>query len=255
MVGIEIITLDSTNVEKHGCYCLKNKKLPGYKNKLVWLKERFDEGLKVKILYSKDEGHIGFIEYISGDFSWRGFSDPNYLFIHCIYIAKKNHRNKDYGKLLLDECLRDAEIGDKIGIAVISSNTAMLAESNVFLKNGFTVIDKHPPKYELLVKQLTNGKLPKFENNKSLKIYEKGLHLIYADQCPYLEKSVDTIDKIAKEKKINLNIIKIKSWKDAQNAPSLYGVFNLILDGELIAEHYISEKRFLNIMDKNSNTM
>lgn len=248
MEDVKIITLDSNNVEKHGCYCLKDKKLPGYKNKLTWLKERFDEGLKVKILYSEDEGYIGFIEYISGELSWRGFSDPNYLFIHCIYVAKKKDRNKSYGKLLLDECYKDALKEDKIGVAVISSGNAMLAESNIFLKNGFIVIDRHPPKYELLVNQLSEGQLPEFKEYKISKIYDKGLYLIYADQCPFLQKSVDGIEKTAKKYDLDLKIIHIKSAKEAQSAPSLYGVFNLIYNGELIAEHYISEKRFLNIL-------
>lgn len=250
MKNIEIITLNSSNIEEHGCYCLKNKKQPGYKNKIIWLNERFKEGLYIKILYSKDEGYIGFIEYISGDKSWRGFSDPNYLFIHCIYIAKKNHRNKDFGKLLLEECKKDALDKGKVGIAVLSSGKAMLAENNIFLKNGFTTVEKYPPAYELLVNQLFEGKRPELNKNPISKEYEKGLHLIYGDQCPYLQKSVDAIAKVAKENNVELNIIKIESAKEAQKAPSLYGVFNLIYNGELIAEHYISEKRFTNIIKK-----
>lgn len=250
MKDLEIITLDSGNVEEHGCYCLKNKKQPGYKNKLTWLKERFREGLKVKILYSKDEGYIGFIEYVSGELSWRGFSDPNYLFIHCIYIAKKIHRNKNYGKLLINECKKDAVKNGKLGIAVISSEKAMLAESNIFLKNGFTVVDTHTPTYKLLVNQLLEGQLPKLNKNPISKAYKKGLHLIFANQCPYLQKSVDAIDKVAKKNNIELNIIKVESAKDAQMAPSIYGVFSLIYNGKIIAEHYISEKRFMNIIKK-----
>jgi ribosomal protein S18 acetylase RimI-like enzyme len=250
---LKIIALDSTNAEEHGCYCLKDKRLPGYENKLAWMKERLDEGLKVKILYSKEDGYIGFIEYASGEFSWRGFSDPDYMFIHCIYIAKKVHRNRHLGKLLIDECKKDAMEEGKAGIAVISSGKAMLAENNIFLKNGFVVADTHPPKYELLVSRFSEGTLPQLEKSDISDIsdiYGDGLHLLYADQCPYFQKSVDVIEKISKRYNLDLNIVKITSAKEAQQAPSLYGVFNLIYNGELIAEHYISEKRFINILEK-----
>ncbi|MFH1946061.1 MAG: hypothetical protein ABIJ35_02505 [Acidobacteriota bacterium] len=37
---------------------------------------------------------------------------------------------------------------------------------------------------------------------------------------------------------------------DAQKGPSLYGVFNLIYDGILLADRYISTTRFQNIINK-----
>ena len=36
----------------------------------------------------------------------------------------------------------------------------------------------------------------------------------------------------------------------AQNAPSIYASFNLVYNGKLLANHYISSKRFLNIINK-----
>ena len=82
-----------------------------------------------------------------------------------------------------------------------------------------------------------------------LKKYE-GLHLVYANQCPYFLKSVNAIEKISKEYDIDLKILEISNAKEAQQAPSIYGVFSLIYNGALVAEHYISEKRFRNILEK-----
>jgi hypothetical protein len=38
--------------------------------------------------------------------------------------------------------------------------------------------------------------------------------------------------------------------EEAQAAPSPYAVFNLIYDGRLLADHYISETRLMNILRK-----
>lgn len=251
MIDLEIISLNNENIDQFGCYCLRNKKQKGYSKKIEWLREQFQEGLKVKILHTDEEGDIGFIEYVTGENSWRGFADQNYMFIHCIYIAKKNHRNCGYGKLLIDECIKDAKAEKKKGVVAIASGGAMLAEKEIYLQNGFTVSDTQSPKYQLLVKSFTDDALPKFEEDKqsSLEKYN-GLHLLYADQCPYLIKSVDAIKKVAKEYGLTLNISEIQSAKEAQQAPSFYGVFCLIYNGELLAEHYISEKRFTNILEK-----
>ncbi|MFC2163543.1 YoaP domain-containing protein [Acidobacteriota bacterium] len=42
----------------------------------------------------------------------------------------------------------------------------------------------------------------------------------------------------------------LKTAEQAQSAPSIYGVFNLIYDGTLLADHYISKTRFKNIIKK-----
>jgi len=47
-----------------------------------------------------------------------------------------------------------------------------------------------------------------------------------------------------------LRFTELKNAKQAQNAPSIYATFNLIYDGKLIVDHYISQRRFQNIIDK-----
>ena len=47
-----------------------------------------------------------------------------------------------------------------------------------------------------------------------------------------------------------LNLFELKTAKDAQNAPSVYASFNLVKNGRLLADHYISSKRFQNIINK-----
>ena len=49
---------------------------------------------------------------------------------------------------------------------------------------------------------------------------------------------------------MELKLTELKSAKEAQNAPSIYASFNLIYNGKLLADHYISNRRFENIINK-----
>ena len=60
----------------------------------------------------------------------------------------------------------------------------------------------------------------------------------------------DITETAEKEYKIKPKLIRLKNAKEAQNAPALISSFNLILDGELVANHPISSTRFKNIMNK-----
>jgi hypothetical protein len=54
---------------------------------------------------------------------------------------------------------------------------------------------------------------------------------------------------MAKEK-LNTEIIELRTIQEAQNTPSAYGVFNLIYNGKILADRYISTTRFTNIIRK-----
>ena len=103
-----IIDVTPENVDKTGFFCLMSRrKCDGYQRKLKWLKARFDEGLRIKML-DPSKGGRGFIEYIPGDYAWRPVEASDYLFIHCLWIVGQS-KGKGHAKLLLDECLADAE--------------------------------------------------------------------------------------------------------------------------------------------------
>ena len=61
---------------------------------------------------------------------------------------------------------------------------------------------------------------------------------------------IKELSDIANEKGLKLNFTELKSAKDAQNAPSIYSIYNLIYNGKLLADHYISSRRFQNILKK-----
>ena len=43
-------------------------------------------------------------------------------------------------------------------------------------------------------------------------------------------------------------MVELRTGSEARNAPSAYGIFNVIYEGEVVADHPISATRFLNIM-------
>ena len=256
MNKIEIINVDSSNISEYGFFCgIKNPKIEGYQGKLDWLKQRFSEGLKLNILYSPIEKAVGFIEYIPGKFTWRAVEARGYMVIHCIAVFYRKYRGKGYGSLLLRKCLSDAERENMHGVAVVTTADTWMAGKELFFKNGFESVDQAPPSFELLVKKLEHKPSPAFKKDweKKLGQYSSGLTIVYSNQCPYIAKSVEAILGTSHELGINTNLIELNNCEEAQNAPSAYGVFNLVYNGKFLAYQPISKRRFLNIMNKELN--
>ena len=245
----KIIDLNLENLKEHPPTCFLNPNNEGYKIKLEWIKKRLSEGLKIKLLYEeKDKKTHGFIEYTAGEQAWRPVEAKGYLFIHCLWTYPNNYKNKGYGSDLIKEVQKDAK--GKFGVAVVTGDGPFMASKDVFLKNGFKVVAEEGAS-QLLVKQDKKGPLPKFKNYKQqLKKYQ-GWHIVYSKQCPWVARFVNELDKKI-IKKLKLKITELRTAKQAQSAPSIYGVFNLIRDGELLANHYISQTRFNNIVKKYS---
>ena len=73
---------------------------------------------------------------------------------------------------------------------------------------------------------------------------------VYGVQCPMLPKSVNDLGEMAAEHGLELKVTVLDTPEKAQRAPSYYGVFNLVWDGRLLADHYVSKGRFKNILRK-----
>lgn len=250
MTDVRVINVDLNNISQYPPKCFLNPKNEGYQIKLEWLKKRFSEGLKIKQLYSEKEGKcIGFIEYMPGKYAWRAVDARGYMFIHCMWISPNKYKEKGYGSLLVKECIKDAKKEGKIGVAVVTSEGPFMAGKDLFLKNGFKSVAE-TGLFNLMVKALKKGPVPKFRDwEKQLSKY-KGLSVIYTNQCPWVARSIKDLGEIAKEKGLKLKVTELKTAKDAQNAPSIYATFNLVYNGKLLVDHYISNKRFLNVINK-----
>ncbi|MBU1625920.1 GNAT family N-acetyltransferase [bacterium] len=251
--NIKIISLNEENLSIYvkGVSCLINPREEGVQKKIKWLKERFPEGLRVKLLYNEENKKVvGFIEYTAGEYAWRAIEASNHIFIHCIWIHAKKDQMNGLGSILIAESVRDAREEKKDGVVAISSEGAFMTGKNLFLRNGFISIAEAKPSFNLMVKSLKKASLPKFKDYElQLKKY-KGLHIVYSNQCPWVARSIDTLRMTATKEGLNIQINEIKNAREAQDAPSIYAVFNLINNGKILADHYISQRRFQNIINK-----
>jgi len=248
MSKLEIIDLTWDKIPMFGVGCLKNPKHKGYILKKKWLKERFKEGLKIKMLIV-DGKHAGFIEYIPGEFAWRGIDAPGYYVIQCIFIYSKKDKNYGNGSKLLEVVIKDAKAQGLEGVASLVSDNPFIAKRDIFEKNDFTIIESNTG-FELAFIKFGKGPDPSFVTNRlPLKDY-KGLNLIYSDQCPYVSKNIVELADMARSQGFEPTIIKIETADDARIQPSPYGCFMVIYDGIIKAEHYISKTRFRNILTR-----
>jgi L-amino acid N-acyltransferase YncA len=249
-----------TNVDNiGGCsFCgNKNPKNLGHRRKTDWLKQRYAEGLRYKVLRSEKFGDIGMIEYALGNQAWRPVEADGYLVIHCLWVYGK-HKGKGLGSLLLESCLEDARKSQCRGVAVVTSSDSLMAESDLFLKAGFVSVDRiigsseaSAAPYELLVKKLQKtAPDPRFivERERPLKKHRKGLTILAADQCPYVSKSVERIAEASRTLGLEPKVVRVASAKASRELPTPYGVFSIIYEGKLIAHRPISATRFLSIM-------
>jgi hypothetical protein len=246
----KIVEVTIENISEYPqAICFINPQNEYFSKKVEWLKEQFEKGLKIKLLFIEGEKRaIGFIEYVPGEYCWRAVNAKGYMFIHCLWTNGKKYQHKGLGKELISEVEKDAK--EMSGIAIITSEKSFMAKKDIFLKNGYEIVAESG-KEQLMVKRFKDGHpLPCINDwEKELEKYQ-GLTIIYSRQCPWVARFMEEVKPILKEKKLELTIIEIKTVEEAQKAPSLYGVFNLIKDGKILADRYISTTRFKNIVEK-----
>ena len=246
----KITSVTPKNVLSETLFCIKDLLKPGFKCKQEWFEKRYNEGLRMEILKDDTEKMLGFIEYVPGLKAWRPVNAPNYMFIHCMYLAAIKNRNKGLGSELLKYCENEAKFKKMDGVCVMTSKGAWIADRRLFEKNGYREVDKKG-RFELLVKKWNkNAPDPQLIDWTANIDRHQGWHIIYADQCPWHEKSVEDLLHTAHDFEIDLQVTKLNTATEARRAPSGFGVFSLVHNGELLEDHYISATRFRNILKK-----
>jgi GNAT superfamily N-acetyltransferase len=204
------------------------------------------------MLLAPDGQPGGYIEYIPGEFAWRGVDSAGFLFIHCIWIFQKRYQRMGWGRLMIEACLEDAKKAGMRGAAVMVRDGPWLADRRLFLANGFVPADTVPPDYQLLVRKFGRAAVnPSFQKgwDEKLAPYRRGLTIIRSSQCPHIAKFAAEIAETAEsEYGVTPRVVDLESWSDAQNAPTPYAIFALIYNGRVIADHQVSRTRFRNIM-------
>lgn len=169
--------------------------------------------------------------------------------MHCLWVFPKGQKVGGLGSRLIRACLEEARRTGATGVAAMVSDGAWMAGKEVFVNNGFEP-GAEADRFELVVCRLKEGPEPRFRDiSRNLPKY-RGLHILYAPQCPMLVKSVNDLSEMASEHGLEVKITVLDSAREAQNAPSYCGVFNLLWNGRLLADHYVSKGRFKNILRK-----
>lgn len=244
-----IVDVNENNIRDYPqAICFINPNHPSFSHKIAWLESQFKYGLKIKLLYVDGEKKpVGFIEYVPGEFCWRAVQANGYMFIHCLYVNGNKFKNHGIGKTLLELVEQDAR--EMAGVAVLVSDASFMATRSLFLKNGYQVVAE-TGKDQLLVKQFRDAPLPALTNNKENLEKYTNLTILYSAQCPWVARFIDEVNPLLESYGIKADIIEIRTPGEAQQAPSAYGVFNLVYNGKVLADRYISVTRFKNIMDK-----
>ena len=247
-----LIDVDRDSFDTLPCCGIKSPAHPGRQEKCRWLEANAKCGLRARALLDSDGQPAGYIEYLPGEFAWRGVNATGYMFIHCIWIYSKRHQRKGYGSLMVEACWDDARKAGMHGVVAMARKGPWLADRRLFLANGFQVIDTAPPDFELLVRRFKDGTAdPSFKKDWDAKLAQhgRGLTIIRSSQCPHIAKFASEIAQAARDEyNIVPKVVDLKSWRDAQNAPTPYAVFAIIYNGRLLADHQVSRTRFRNIM-------
>jgi len=243
-----LVTVNADSLDKQGFFCYMSKrKAPGYQQKRDWLVARFAEGLQLHMIHEIGGRTVGFIEYIPGEFAWRAVHAPGYLLIHCLWVVGKG-KGKGYGARLIQTCLDDARAQSKHGIVTVATERVWMAKKEIFLKHGFVEIAQAPPSFHLLAYRFDDAApLPAFPTDweERQARFGAGLTVIRTPQCPYIEDATSMALEFAAEKGIAARAATFQSAQELQaNAPSPYGVFGIVLDGKLLAYHYLQRKDF-----------
>ncbi|MBT8205374.1 MAG: GNAT family N-acetyltransferase [Eudoraea sp.] len=252
--SFSICDITPENVEQETVFCIKNVKSPGFQHKKKWFIKRYQKGLRIHILKGFDGKMAGFIEYLPGNVAWRPVNAESYMFIHCLFVYPKKYKNQGYGSALVQEAEAVARKAGYSGLCTLSSKGAWMSNSDLFMKLGFNSIAKRG-RFELLCKKW-NAETPdpEIRNWELQQSRYQGWHLVYADQCPWHDKSVEALWNTAQDHGIDLQITRLESAAEAQQAPSGFGVFSLLRDGKLLEDHYLSATRFKNILKQELKT-
>jgi len=248
-IKTKIIDVTAENLsENPGAICFINPKNEYYQIKIKWLLEQYKNGLKIKLLYVEGEkSPKGFIEYVPGEYCWRPVDAKGYMFIHCIWTSGKKYQLQGLGRLLISEAENDAS--GMNGVAVLTSDGSFMVRKDIFLSNGYRIIAESG-KDQLLIKQFRNAPLPFFSDPSFDLTKHNGLTIIYSKQCPWVARFIEEVKPIMEKRKLIPEIIEIGTPAEAQKTPSAYGIFNLIHNGKILADRYISITRFVNIINK-----
>lgn len=251
-----IIKLNNNNIgNEHICCAIADKKCnESYEQKKQWLRKEFGHGYS---FYRLDARAKVFIEYCDAEKAWVPIEAPNHLFIGCMWVSGK-YKGKGYAKALLQKAVDEANELGKDGLVTIvgTKKFHFMNDTKWLLKQGFEEVEKLPYGFSLLVKKLNaQAKSPKFKQSVETGecANKDDLTVFFTNRCPFSEYHVThLLTEVVKNRNLNVEVIKLETLEDAQNAPTPATIFSLFYNGKFVTTDIsvCMESRFDKIVKK-----
>ncbi len=232
------ITLTKENIgTEHICCALSDKKCSkSYEQKKQWLANEFDNSYVFRRLDARAKV---FIEYGPAETAWVPVTAPNYMMIGCFWVSGR-YKKQGHGKALLNEAVKAVRRMGCNGLVTVvgTKKFHFMSDTKWFLRQGFEICESISSGFSLISMDFNKPvSRPCFNDSvKSGKCPEyRGLTVYYSNRCPYSEyhATVSLVETAAK-RNVPLNVIKLETLKQAQNAPTPATIFSLFLDGRFI---------------------
>jgi hypothetical protein len=176
------------------------------------------------------------IEYMPGEFAWRSVHAKNWMVIHCIQVWKR-YTGQELGSLLIQECIDDARKQGMDGVVALATKKGWCADNRVYLKNGFKVVDRSAPSFELLAMELRKTEPPHFgDGERRLQELGAGITMYYSKQCPFIRGEDESARKewLGSEYGLKVNVVEVTDHQAAQANPCVWGTAGIICNGKII---------------------
>lgn len=232
------IQLTSENIaDEHICCAFSDKKsADSYQAKKDWLKKEFDNGYVFRRIDARAKV---FIEYGPAENAWLPISAPNFLNVNCFWVSGKYKKN-GYGKALLQSALDDAIAQGKNGLVTVvgTKKFNFMSDPKWLLKQGFEEVDQLSSGFSLLVKKVNpDAAQPTF--NDAARSGEcpnkEGIVVYYSNRCPFAEfHAKQSLVETARKRDLPLEVIKLETMEQAQQAPSPATIFSMFFNGKFI---------------------
>lgn len=248
---MEIIDVNEENIEKEHICCALSEMDGRVKSKKNWMKEEFKNGLVFKKLNVR--GKV-FIEYIPIENAYAIAEGENYIYINCFWVSGK-YKGQGYGEMLLKACIEDAKNKGKRGLVALAGDKKkpFLSDGSFYKYKGFKIADTMEPYYELLYLNFDDmdKNKPKFKKNLDGLVKNKDIVIYYSNQCPHTSMYVDIFEKIARKRKVDIEIVKFTSKEEAQKSPNPFTTYSVYVKDKFVTNEILSEKKIVKLIEDN----
>jgi len=234
----KFIQLDSSNVsQEHICCAISDKKCrDSYQAKKDWLTREFNNGYVFRRLDARAKV---FIEYGPAESAWLPITAANYLNVNCFWVSGRYKKN-GYGKALLKSTIDDAKKQGKNGLVTVvgTKKFHFMSDTKWLLRQGFEEVERISSGFSLLAKKNVKHAPDPFFND-SVKMggcpNKNGIVVYYSNRCPYAEfHAKESMVETAKNRGLQLTVIKLKTMEEAQKAPTPATIFSMFLNGKFM---------------------